>query len=133
MIKHRVWDTAQRKYIDSGDVSINGDGVLSVVGIEGKYHTLVQSPNDLSPCFIIEQYTGLKDKNGVEIAVGDILKRRTPNYKKEVFEDQYGVVKYKNGGFYIDFSGDSDTLTMAFGEPEVSGNIHENADLLEEG
>lgn len=32
MIKYRVFDIIQNKYIDSNDVSIAGDGTLTVIG-----------------------------------------------------------------------------------------------------
>jgi uncharacterized phage protein (TIGR01671 family) len=75
------------------------------------------------------QYTGLKDKNGVEIYEGDILTKRIPNYKTETFESIYAEVKFYEGSFvaFDDFSINIfDTYTV-----EIVGNIHENPELLD--
>lgn len=121
MIKYRVWDNTEQKY-DYDGYSIGCDSKLYKSG----------GVIELAEDYTIEQYTGLKDKNGTEIASGDIVKRRTANYEKQVFEDEYGVVKYEKGSFYVDFRGNRDNLMLRYGEPEVIGNIHENAELLEE-
>lgn len=125
MIKYRVWDNIQQKYIDNRDVSIDGNGILTVVGIEGKYHMSVQPPNDLAPRFIIEQYTGLKDKNGVEIAVGDILMDDTGQ------PVEYWPVSFSDGSFISECAEVFEPLSELT-ILEVIGNVHENAELLEE-
>lgn len=135
MIKYRVWDNKQNKYIDSDDVSISGDGILTVVGVDGKYDMSVQPPNDLAPRFIIEQYTGLKDDNGVEIAVGDIV--RAKGYSGY---NNHSVVYSERFASFDIYKPDAPKMRISdiVGRPhtddiEVIGNIHENSELLEEG
>nr|DAJ91979.1 MAG TPA: YopX protein [Caudoviricetes sp.] len=78
--------------------------------------------------FIVEQYTGLKDKNGKMIYEGDIVKMPDwavePKYKKVSFVKlSCGFEPFVNGCFEC-VSPDSE-------EVEVIGNIHENPELLE--
>ena len=74
----------------------------------------------------VGQYTGLKDRSGVEIYEGDVVK-----YHPEM-NAGIGRVVYEGSGFYVtdEFNGLLDDFaTMGI---EIIGNIHDNPELLEE-
>jgi uncharacterized phage protein (TIGR01671 family) len=70
---------------------------------------------------VLMQYTGLKDKNGVEIYEGDIVRFLDIDGVDSVTE-----VEFREGGFYP-FAPDF----IHWCNVEVIGNIYENPELLE--
>lgn len=136
-LKFRAWGNRQNKYLNPDDVSIRADGFITIFNVDGKHSRAVQPPGDLlSPWFIIEQYTGLNDKNGTDIYEGDIV-QYYPRHNGVPYRVYWAD---KSAKFLIGRKGvvgqelssivyNLDTGRIAL---EVIGNIHENPELLEE-
>ena len=133
LIKFRAWDKYLKRYARLGekyedDVLLKMDGSIHLWCCDEGGCDLVRE-ND--PRFDIQQYTGLKDKNGKEIYEGDIVIFALPNNQwsdgQEVKFHRGSFVTKSGGVFSLGFMANSKNLELL----EVIGNIHENKELLD--
>lgn len=125
--KFRLWDDNAKRWISRGE------------SVEVAFSQLFPESIKAEANFYLEQYTGIKDKNGREIYEGDIIAqtliddpfdKRYPNYIVYWCEEYLGWGVKDAWG---DDGNDSD-LHFFIAERqkcEVIGNIHENPELLE--
>ena len=120
-LRFRVWDIERECYLDKTE--------LAGITQDGKYILYIEeeeiSKLEIEGDYIVEQYTGLKDKNGKEIYEGDIMIFDACLYKV-VWNEEYAGFDYETIGEW------GVTSTNVFNDGAVIGNIHENPDLLEE-
>ena len=110
-IKFRVYDKDLKKmrYLNNSH-----DFICFGEKGNGHYHNM---QTGLGEWFSdLMQYTGVKDKNGVEIYEGDLILIGEKRRKVEVIF-KGGSLGYLYNGFFVPFQNQS---------PEVIGNIYEN-------
>lgn len=121
--KFRAWDKNTADVVDIKTIDLEKDGSIGCL-VDYSGINL-----DVSEC-IIMQSTGLKDKNGVEIFEGDIVKTLGAD-----LEVTFSTIKFEEGAFCVDYKdlGTEFVFLYFVDSPlEVIGNIYENSELLEE-
>lgn len=130
-IGYRAWLKEEKRFIYPKLIMVDFGTVAEIA-----YDDIDQSTNELIERrliiedVVLEQFTGLRDKNRKRIYEGDIV--------KEVIEEKFTVweVRYCQdeccfGLHYIRGALYGDSLLDSDSQYEVIGNIHENKDLLE--
>lgn len=123
--KFRAWDSAKKEmFTDTFAITESGQ----VVVVEQKFVTSI--PDYVFVDHLVTmQSTGLLDKNGKEVFVGDIIKC-TRGCPHEVYlEKEYGGT-YVGGMPAIYLKGIREGYAWT-GAEEILGNIYENSELLE--
>lgn len=131
-IKFRAWDNVHNRMIYFKDLVVfgysNGFDIYELYFEENNLRC--RGYDEFDDDFGVEivdetelpimQYTGLKDKNGVDVYEGDKVKAKF--YGKEVI----GEIGFNSGCFLLFNSCVSDNQLFIFTDIEVIGNIYEN-------
>ena len=108
-LKFRCWNNASREYIPEDELMENFGEYLH------------------EDHLYIEQYTGLKDKNGKEICEGGIVSEHNGDILGKITQRVSGEWQIEWVGMY----GGTSSLYEENHMCEIIGNIHENPELLE--
>ncbi|WP_234898423.1 YopX family protein [Levilactobacillus tujiorum] len=128
----RVWDETQHKMLQVDCIDfIDGNAYwVEASAADGNVQGGNDGPVGDNSQLKLEQFTGLKDANGKEIYVGDIVKS---SYKYA--QPKISQVIMEDGNSYIlgeDLATGNEMLVSDhINEIEVIGNVHTNPELLE--
>lgn len=134
-IKFRAWDGERMWYLSNmfvgvGQIGFSDEHYVDLNDMDQEQATLMQ-------------YTGLKDKNGVEIYECDIITRNSGGLMGDGEPMYTGKIEFRRQSFMVAYSSvkvqgtdfvkvvEHEGHLVNSSELEVIGNIYENLELLE--
>jgi hypothetical protein len=143
VLKFRIWDKQSKTWLQNGSslhcysnwtICPFTGKLVDYVGTFGEDDRCIPSPAEdyyfegtkliQEPRYVIQQYTGLKDSQGVEIYEGDIISGEFYDIEYHHSETIKAEVVFNNGAFNIACSG--------WHKPSlrIVGNVMENPELI---
>ena len=125
LLRFRAWHKTWEEMGKVKRIRFDDDGNANNVLFKGKEFGVNAKINE----FELMQSTGLHDKNGKEVFVGDIIKCTRGCLHEVYIEKEYGGT-YIGGMPAIYLKGIREGYAWT-GAEEIQGNIYENPELLE--
>lgn len=130
--KFRAWDETQHKMLQVDCIEFIDDKAywVEASAADGNVQGGNDGPVGDNSQLKLEQFTGLKDANGKEIYVGDIVKS---GYKYAQPKISQVIMEYGNSYILGEdlATGNEMLVSDHINEIEVIGNVHTNPELLE--
>lgn len=137
-IKFRIWDKQEKKFFQPTYEAYKGNLEDLSIGLNGiVFKRTFPEPSSMIDWqdgrWIVNQFTGLKDKNGKEIFEGDILRDEEATYEVYFAQDAcaFDLLRLNDGSNMIGFGCYTrDIIADLIQSSKLIGNRFENPKLI---